>query len=57
MKVHTYYYFSNLILMGQITSSGSARNDQIIQDEVECDPVVPGAATRRDPNHQINLLK
>ena len=32
-------------------------NDQITRDEVECDPVVPGAATRRDPSHQIKLLK
>ena len=34
--------------MGRITSSGCARNDQITRDEVECDPVVSGAATRRD---------
>ena len=31
--------------MGRITSSGCARNDRITRDEVECDPVVPGAAT------------
>ena len=42
--------------MGKITSSGSARNDRITRDEVECDPVVPGAATRRDPTHQNKLL-
>ena len=24
---------------------------------VSCDPVVPGAATRRDPTHQIKLLR
>ena len=32
--------------MDRITSSGCARNDCITRDEVECDPVVPGAATR-----------
>ena len=26
-------------------------------DEVECDLVVPGAATRRDWTHQFKLLK
>ena len=39
--------------MGQITLSGCARNDRITREEVEYDPVVPGAATRRDPTHQI----
>ena len=43
--------------MGQITSSGCARNDRITQDEDECDPVVPGAATRRDPTNQMKYLK
>ena len=37
--------------MGRITSSGCARNDRITRDEVECDPVVPGAPTRtKRPN-------
>ena len=44
-------------LMGRITSSGCARNDQITRDKVECDPVVPGAATRHEPTHQIKLLR
>ena len=43
--------------MGRITSSDCARNDRIMRDEVERDPAVPGAATRRDPTHQIKLLK
>ena len=43
--------------MDRITSSGCARSDQITRDEVEPDPVAPGAATRRDPTHQIKLLK
>ena len=43
--------------MGRIMSSGCPRNHRITIDEVECDPVVPGAATRRDPTHQIKLLK
>ena len=30
---------------------------QFTRDAVECDPVVPAAATRRDPTHQIKLLK
>ena len=34
--------------MDRITSCGCAMNDRITRDEVECDPVVPGAATRRD---------
>ena len=38
--------------MGRITSSGCARND-----EVECDPVVPGAAMRPDQTDQIKLLR
>ena len=53
--------------MGRITSSGCARNDRITRDfvssrvirsflEVSCDPVVPGAPTRRDPTHRIKLL-
>ena len=46
-----------LDLMGWITSSGCAWNDQITCHEVQCDPVVPGAATRHDPTHQIKLLK
>ena len=33
--------------MGQITSRGCARNDRITLDFVSCDPVVPGAPTRR----------
>ena len=37
--------------MGRIMSSGCARNDQITQDKVECDPVVPGTPTRRDMTH------
>ena len=32
--------------MDWITSSGCARNHRITRDEVECDPVVPVAATR-----------
>ena len=28
----------------------------VYKDFVSCDPVVPGAATRRDPTHQIKLL-
>ena len=36
--------------MGRITSSGCARNDRITRDFVQCDTVVPGAATRRDPD-------
>ena len=43
--------------MGRITSCGGTRNDQITQEEVECDPVVPRAATIRDRTHQIKLLK
>ena len=46
-----------LDLVDRITPSGCARNDRITRDEVECDPVVAGAATRRDPTHQIKLLK
>ena len=34
--------------MGRITSSGCARKDRITRDEVECDLVDPGAATRSD---------
>ena len=30
---------------------------RITRDEVQCDLVVPDAARRRDPNHQIKLLK
>ena len=42
------------VLMGRITSSGCTRNDRITRDEVECDPVVPRAAKRSDPTHQID---
>ena len=42
---------SSLDLMGGIMSSGCARNYRITRDDVECDPVVPGTATRRDPTH------
>ena len=38
-------------------SRGCARNDRITLDIVSCDTIVPGAATRRDPTHQIKLLK
>ena len=40
--------------MGRITSRGCARNDRIILDFVSCDPVVPGAPTRRDPTHRLD---
>ena len=43
--------------MGRITSSGCARKDRITRDEVECDPVVPGAPTRRDPNPSDQVTK
>ena len=43
--------------MGQITLSGCARNDWITRDEVECDAVVPGAATRRDPSTSDQVTK
>ena len=56
LEIYTHYYFK-LDLMDRITSSGCARNDWITRDEVSCDPVVPSAATRRDPTHQIQLLK
>ena len=43
--------------MGQITPSGCTRNDRNTRDKVKCDPVVPGAAMRRDPTQLIKLLK
>ena len=43
--------------MGRITSSGCVRNDRITRDEVECDPVVPGAATRREPTPSDQVTK
>ena len=42
--------------MGRITSSGCARNDRITLDFVLCDPIVPGAATRRDPEVKCDLI-
>ena len=34
---------------------GQEAISQSLSDHVECDPVVPDAATRRDPTHQIKL--
>ena len=41
--------------MGRITLSGCAMNNRITRDEVEFDPVSPGADMRRDPTHRIKL--
>ena len=43
--------------MGQITSSVCDRNNCITRDEVECDPVVPGAPMRRDLTHWDKVTK
>ena len=46
-----------LALMGRITSRSCARKGQITLVFDSRDPVFPAAATRRDPTHQIKLLK
>ena len=54
---YTHYYFSNLICWVGSRQVAAPEIHWITGDKVECDLVVPGAATRRDPTHQIKLLK
>ena len=47
-SIYTENPYTLLDGMGRITLSGCARNDRVTRDEVECDPVAPGAATHCD---------
>ena len=51
-KIYTHYY-----LGGSDHVQWLSQEQPEHRDEVECDPVVPGAATRRELTHQIKLLR
>ena len=57
MKIYVWAKPYVNFLYGETQSRGCARNYWITLDFVLCDPIVPGAATRRDQIHQIKLLK
>ena len=40
-----------------MAATGKIRSHETKSSVVECDPVVPGAATRSDPTHQLKLLR
>ena len=54
--IYTHYYFSSLIRWVGSRRVG-AQGTTLSHETVECDPVIPGAPTRRDPIHRIKLLK
>ena len=56
-SIYTVNPYTLLDLMGRITLSGCARNDRITRDEVEFDPVAPGAATHSDRSIRSSFSK